>query len=356
MEKEIKNEIQAQLRETDKKFIVLDLVFYGSSLNYDWGEGNYQPLKKITKWDGRKYILVSRYALRYSILHWANKLFPDKWKLAKSDILIAEEDGVARLKTPEESGKQKNQYYKEIFSEYPEYDLFGFMIAKKNENKAAITRTSPVKISHAISLTPYNLETHTIANLDVTKRAGGKGSNPVDIEEKQDFYIYNITIDVDKIGKFLKQEHGDNNIGDIILDEEKIKDRIINLIDTILNLKRDIKGRREDLSPWIVILGLYNDGRYETHLDKIRLETKTYYKIKRRFKKEGDIEIFENEIENSLIPNFFISLNQKENVKIFYREDLCNINGISLNNNIIVKNKNEIINIVKEFLDQKKCK
>ena len=60
-----------------RRYIVLDVVFYANSLNYDQGEGNYQELKKITKWDGRQYVLVSRYALRYSILHWANKLFPD---------------------------------------------------------------------------------------------------------------------------------------------------------------------------------------------------------------------------------------------------------------------------------------
>ena len=66
----------------EHKYIVLDMVFHASSLNYDWGSGNYQELKKITKWDGRQYVLVSRYALRYSILHWGNKLFPDRWKVA----------------------------------------------------------------------------------------------------------------------------------------------------------------------------------------------------------------------------------------------------------------------------------
>lgn len=37
------------------RFIVMDIVFYGGSLNYDQGTGNYQELKKITKWDGRQY-------------------------------------------------------------------------------------------------------------------------------------------------------------------------------------------------------------------------------------------------------------------------------------------------------------
>ncbi len=40
------------------RFVVMDVVFYGNSLNYDQGTGNYQELKKITKWDGRQYSLV----------------------------------------------------------------------------------------------------------------------------------------------------------------------------------------------------------------------------------------------------------------------------------------------------------
>jgi len=39
-----------------RKYIVLDVVFYGSSLNYDQGQGNYQELKKITKWDGKNIV------------------------------------------------------------------------------------------------------------------------------------------------------------------------------------------------------------------------------------------------------------------------------------------------------------
>ena len=34
----------------DIRYITMDIVFYGNSLNYDWGGGtNYQELKKVTK-------------------------------------------------------------------------------------------------------------------------------------------------------------------------------------------------------------------------------------------------------------------------------------------------------------------
>ena len=322
----------------------MDVVFYGNSLNYDWGGGtNYQELKKVTKWDGRQYVLVSRYALRYSILHWANKLFPEEWKLAGPEELHVEKGEVVRLK------KKDKEFLERVFDEFPEFDLFGFMIAKKGSEQAALTRTSPVKISHAISLTPTNLDAHTMANLDMVRRAGGSGSNPVTIEEKPDFYVYNITIDVGRIGKYLKNEHGKEEIGDITINPDKAKKRIVQLIETILNLKRDIKGRREDLSPWLVVLGIYQDGRYETFVDKIRLERKSHYKVKRVHRREGDTEIIENEIEEGLMPLFVIDLpNNTENLWVYYRRDFCDYtprpNGRELTT------KDEVVETIKNTL------
>jgi len=303
------------------KYIVLDIVFYGSSLNYDWGGGtNYQELKKITKWDGRQYVLVSRYALRYSILHWANRMFPDSWKLADKEALTIEKDGNKRgVAHP-----KKDLIDEKKILEYPEFDLFGFMIAKKGGDEAALTRVSPVKISHALSMTPTNIDSHTMANLDMVRRAGETGSNPTTIEEKTDFYIYNITIDVDRVGKYLKKEHNDEKIGNIEINPTLAKERIAQLVDAVLNLKRDIKGRREDLSPWLMIVGLYDDGRYETFADKIVLDKKTHYKVIRRYKKEGDTEIIENQIEEGLMPLFRISSTEaKDKTPIYYRKGFC---------------------------------
>jgi len=335
------------------KFIVMDVIFYGSSLNYDWGGGtNYQELKKITKWDGRQYVLVSRYALRYSILHWANKLFPDRWKLAGSNELHTDKGEVVRLR------EKSKEFLEKIFKEFPEFDLFGFMIAEKGSEQAALTRVSPVKISHAISLTPTRLDTHTMANLDMVKRAGGKGSNPVTIEEKTDFYVYNITIDVDRIGKYLISEHGKEDIGNIEIDNQLAKERIVQLFDTVLNLKRDIKGRREDLSPWLVILGLYENGRYETFADKIFLDKKTRYKVVRKNKpieENGKIvgEEIENEIEEGLMPLFKISGDEIPNARkpvIYYRSGFCDYEPKDKFKE--VNNKIAVIEKIKEFLNK----
>jgi CRISPR-associated protein Cst2 len=305
-----------------RKYIVLDIVFYGSSLNYDQGTGNYQELKKITKWDGKQYVLVSRYALRYSILHWANKIFPD-WKLAGNDVLIAESQGVARLRKPEELNGQS---FKSVFETYPEFDLFGFMTAPKGRKEAALTRVSPVKISHAISMTPYSYDSHFTANLDVMKRAAGSGSNPVTIEEKKDFYVYNIVIDVDRIGKYTKDEHGNDAIGDINV-SDKCEVRIKQLVETLFSLKREIKGRMEDLSPWLVICGLYTDGKYETYLDKIELAKSHVYKIITKEKTTQDsegktVKEVEHETVERSAPKFVIDIDQDVPKLLKTKEDI----------------------------------
>ncbi len=308
-----------------RRYIVMDIVFHASSLNYDQGGSNYQELKKITKWDGKQYILVSRYALRYSILHWANKLFPDKWKLARNGELNLAGEGSNKVVQPKKGLLVNDKNIpndKKNILDYPEFDLFGFMITDQSK---AYTRVAPVKISHAISLTPYNYDSQFMANLDMMKRAGGTGSNPVTIEEKTDFYVYNITIDVDRIGKYPEEERGENkkdNRGDKkdnkTLEKckdknwEAVKKRICQLVDTVFNLKREIKGRMEDLSPWLLICGLYTNGRYNTYLDKIELAKSHIYQVKLKEKETTDDEGRKREIGHEIIeknpPKFIIDI------------------------------------------------
>lgn len=330
-------------QNSGRRYIVLDIVFYGGSLNYDQGTGNYQELKKITKWDGKQYILVSRYALRYSILHNTD------WVLAsggENGVLISEKGGVVRLKIPKEAGKSSKEYFKEIFENYPEFDLFGFMIAPQKgqqQEGISITRTSPVKISHAISLTPYNYDSQFTANLDMMKRAAGPGagSNPVNIEEKMDFYVYNVVIDVNRIGKYTREEHGDEGIGDIDVTNKR-NDRIIKLVEAIFNLKREIKGRIEDLSPWLVICGLYRDGKYETYINKIELAKSHVYKVITKEKEtidseERKVKELEHEIIEKDAPKFII--------------DMSNIDKDKKIEMVAIGKKEDIIKEIQNFLE-----
>jgi len=328
-----------ELDNQKRRYIVMDVVFYGSSLNYDQGTGNYQELKKITKWDGKQYILVSRYALRCSILHWANKLYPDKWKLAGKDQFVKKEGGVVHPDA--ELIKEKTVL------NFPEFDLFGFMIAEE-KGEVGITRVSPVKISHAFSLTPYNYDSHFMANLDIMRRAGGKGSNPVTIEEKKDFYVYNVVVDVDRVGRYLKEEHGLEDVGDIDKTCER-NERIGQLVETIFQLKREIKGRMEDLSPWLVICGLYSNGKYETYADKIELAKHHIYKIITKKKETKDnegrvIAEIEHETVEKDAPKFVIGDIDSKISKIATKDEILNqisklLEGKDLSSPILVYKK-----------------
>lgn len=303
------------------KHIVMDLVFYGNSLNYDQGSGNYQELKKITKWDGRQYTLVSRYALRYSMLDTAEKV--GLFELADASNLIKSGKGDSTVIQPATEFLLTGDIL-----EYPEFDLFGYLITETTPQNF---RTAPVKVGHAVSMTPFMYDAHFNANIGLAnrmrKRHGEMKPNPFTAEEHETFYQYSIVVDVDSIGEIeiyiaegsdvtvaegkyklegiervsslngegllIQLKKGRNKkeilqsekvellefekidkvyrIRYRLKDEEKIKKRIRSLLKTVMNLKRTIKARNEDLSPKLLVLGLYRDSPYRTFKDRIAL-------------------------------------------------------------------------------------
>lgn len=303
------------------RHIVMDLVFYGNSLNYDQGSGNYQELKKITKWDGRQYTLVSRYALRYSMLDTAEKV--GLFELADASNLIKSGKGDSTVIQPATEFLLTGDIL-----EYPEFDLFGYLITETTPQNF---RTAPVKVGHAVSMTPFMYDAHFNANIGLAnrmrKRHGEMKPNPFTAEEHETFYQYSIVVDVDSIGEIeiyiaegsdvtvaegkyklegiervsslngegllIQLKKGRNKkeilqseevellefekidkvyrIRYRLKDEEKIKERIRSLLKTVMNLKRTIKARNEDLSPKLLVLGLYRDSPYRTFKDRIAL-------------------------------------------------------------------------------------
>lgn len=303
------------------RHIVMDLVFYGNSLNYDQGSGNYQELKKITKWDGRQYTLVSRYALRYSMLDTAEKV--GLFELADASNLIKSGKGDSTVIQPATEFLLTGDIL-----EYPEFDLFGYLITETTPQNF---RTAPVKVGHAVSMTPFMYDAHFNANIGLAnrmrKRHGEMKPNPFTAEEHETFYQYSIVVDVDSIGEIeiyiaegsdvtvaegkyklegiekvsslngegllIQLKKGRNKkeilqsekvellefekidkvyrIRYRLKDEEKIKERIRSLLKTVMNLKRTIKARNEDLSPRLLVLGLYRDSPYRTFKDRIAL-------------------------------------------------------------------------------------
>jgi CRISPR-associated protein Cst2 len=307
------------------KYIVMDIVFYGNSLNYDQGSGNYQELKKITKWDGRQYTLVSRYALRYSLLETVRRT--GLWSIAEGENLTASGRGDKKVIQPATDFLLSGEILK-----YPEFDLFGYLIT---DTEPQNFRTAPVKINHAVSMTPFNYDALFNANLGLAnrmrKKYGDMKPNPFTAEEHETFYQYSVVVDVDNIGKidvYMKKGSeinlkdvkwkikdinvekevtieletvsnkekeskqivqaeniitldssgisNDLNIVQYALDgndrdDNPVEERVNELMKGILHLKRSIKGREEDLSPKLMVIGIYENKPYKTYKDKINL-------------------------------------------------------------------------------------
>lgn len=177
------------------RFLVMDVVFYGSSLNYDQGSGNYQELKKITRWDGRQYTLVSRYALRYSLLETGRKL--ELWEVADGSKFVDSGTGDKTVIQPAVDLLLSGEILL-----YPEFDLFGYLVTSLTPQAS---RTSPTKLSHAISMTPFTYDTQFAGNIGLAKRRlpvkGKMDINLFTIEEHETYYLYSLVVDVEEIGK-----------------------------------------------------------------------------------------------------------------------------------------------------------
>lgn len=238
----------------DKKGLTLSIIFEAESANYGEGVGNVTSLKKISRGDNETYTYISRQALRYNIV---------------------EQMGISN--TPLGLDQKVIQFHPEAtISDYPEIDLFGYM-KTTNETK---TRAAVVRLSNAVALESYNTDLEFLTNKGLfdryvksegKKNQDIKGGNIAQSEIHKSFYTYTITIDLDKIGI-------DENDDLEIPFYERAK-RVNNLLSTVKFLYRDIKGRRENLSPIFAIGGVYDiknpffENRLKLDGKKLSVET-----------------------------------------------------------------------------------
>jgi CRISPR-associated protein Cst2 len=209
-----------------KKGLTLSMIFEASSANYGEGIGNISVLKKMSRGDGNMYSYISRQAMRYNIvqqLGWDNTPVAD--------------NGVVQFDP------------KATIAGYPEIDLFGYMKTNaktENDSGGANTRSAVCRLSNAISLEPYNSDIDYLTNMALAKRGNFKNAI-AQSEIHTSFYTYTIAVDLDRVGI-------DNGIE---VDKAERCKRVSSLLDAIQFLYRDIKGRRENLSPVFSIGGVY---------------------------------------------------------------------------------------------------
>lgn len=215
-----------------KKGLTITMIFKAESLNYGEGIGNISELKKLTRGDGSVYTFASRQALRYDIVRLGHKIY--NWNLE----VVDKSKGTVQFSD------------KYTIKDSQEMDLFGYMkTAKKNEDSegGSLIRSAAVRLSHAISLETYKSDMEFLNNKGLADRINDF-PNLANIEQHLSYYTYTITIDLEKIGID----------GNIQLDNEERAKRIIELLEIIKILNRDIRGREENLSPVFIIGGLYN--------------------------------------------------------------------------------------------------
>ncbi len=245
------------------KGLTLTILFEGQSLNYEEGYGNLSVLKKIHRGDGNTYTYSSRQSLRYSIFTQGKAEFD--W--TPSDVVSSG------------NGDSTVVQLTSDISDSVESDLFGFMRTDVElpgtKLECTRTRVSPVKLTPAISLEPYDSDIEFLTNKYQSDKIK-QHPNIVNIETHRSLYRYTICVDLHRIGseldsitnKIMPQKNYDKNkekfddyISEIRTNDigNKTKsERICQLLDVISALYRDIRGRREDLKPLFVIGGIYD--------------------------------------------------------------------------------------------------
>ena len=206
--------------------LTVTMIFLAESANYGEGVGNITTLKKMSRGNYEQYSYISRQALRYNIVS----------QLSWDNTPVDEKSGVVQF-APSATIK-----------EYPEIDLFGYMKTTKegDQKGGAATRSAVARLSNAVALEPYQSDMEFLTNMGLAKRKN-VGNAIAQSEIQRSLYSYTLSIDLDRVGKD----------GELEITEAEKADRVDKLLDAVHYLYRDIKGRRENLSPIFVIGGRY---------------------------------------------------------------------------------------------------
>lgn len=244
----------------ENKGLTLSIIFEAESANYGEGFGNISSLKKVSRGDGYSYSYISRQALRYNIIEQL------KWN-----------------NTPVSDADKVVQFEKEAsIKDYPEIDFFGYMKTGKNSpNGSSNTRIATVRLSNAIALENYNSDLDFLTNMALAKR-DNLDNAIAQSEIHKSYYAYTVTIDLDRVGIdniVLDKKGKDAEKKPIEIEKSERAKRVKDLLKILKTLYRDIRGRRENLSPIFIIGGVYNiknpffENRLKVEKNKLIIET-----------------------------------------------------------------------------------
>lgn len=211
------------------KGLTLTMVFEAESANYGEGIGNISALKKISRGNGDQYTYISRQAIRYNIIEQLG-------------------ENVAEVENIGSGAKTVLQFSPSTtIKDYPELDFFGYL--KTEKGSTGKKRSAKVRLSNAVSTETFKGDLDFLTNKGLADRID-VNMNIAQSEIHKSYYIYTLTADLDQIGI-------DENDSIELENSEKSR-RVQKLLDTISFLYRDIRGRRENLSPLFAIGGVYD--------------------------------------------------------------------------------------------------
>ncbi len=131
----------------------------------------------------------------------------------------------------------------------------------KDTNK--LKRSQPVRYSNGYSIAEFVYDMNLLNDIDAYNRyiqytAGQKKQSLVYPEEHFSYYTYTLTIDLDKVGAIEKEEDG-RVIFEPVIDPYLRAKRVNDILEIVLlYLNREIKGRKERLTPIFLIGGVYD--------------------------------------------------------------------------------------------------
>ena len=219
-----------------------------TNLNAGEGESNLIDVKKFKK-DGIEYPYVSGQAMRFYLKEAMRR------NLGVNEYMCI----------PDEKGETCGDIKKCIMC-----DLFGFMIPEKT--KGAQVRISPVKVSPAIGLLPFD-ENSNVDFLTRKHRASEEGKmegDIVNVEMGQNIYKCGISIDIARVAgeEKINDERRSISIDSLIEDIEK-KNRIKKFLEALRYMTDYSKQARllTDFSPDIIAISFQR--KYSHRLQKL---------------------------------------------------------------------------------------
>jgi CRISPR-associated protein Cst2 len=247
-----------------------------TNLNAGEGESNYIDVKKFKK-DSIEYPYVSGQAMRFYLKEAMRRSLGDKEYMC----------------IPDDKGETCGEIEKCIMC-----DLFGFM--KTFRGKGAVTRVSPVKVSPAIGLLPFDEN----ANVDFLTRRhrvseGAKMEGDiVNVEIGTNIYKGGIAVDIAKIGSEEKVDGKKRTVSiEKLVDPAEKKKRVKKTLEALRYTADYSKQARllTDFSPDLIAISFQD--KYSHRLQKLfELDNKRELNIQRLNEILNDVSEYSDKI------------------------------------------------------------